>query len=111
MDLKLLSDTDAKTALYAPLRLGAAKRLLARDGKIKKMHLLKDYGCRHCPIQDKKEPELFIFNGLRSHLKAKWVVAHSHQLTLLTISKRHHITDLRDEDFFFNNHQLLPMLQ
>ncbi|THV01980.1 hypothetical protein K435DRAFT_749946 [Dendrothele bispora CBS 962.96] len=94
MEVVLLEEEEAKATLTHPIDKGLALKLLGPENA-KASQLLrarKGYGCRHCvqvvpnePSKKPKTPVMFIFDGLKSHLREK-----------------HKVETVRDEDFFYS---------
>jgi len=110
MQISLLSQAEADAILTYPHEYGRRKRLMGFEYKAKGLQDLKNYGCRHCfqirvpnntsNASGESKPALYNFNGMRSHLKEKYVCGNfvtCHNL-IWTLS-RHGIKDIRDEDF------------
>lgn len=76
MQMSLLTNAESAAILRHPLKIGLAQHLLGHGAKVKILHQLKTYGCRHCSqprevLPTPKRDTLFTFIGLRSHLGSK----------------------------------------
>jgi hypothetical protein len=96
MQVEFVTQQVAKSILKHDIDCGLARRLEHETRQVKSD--ARRFGCRLCG-QDSKGR--FVFDGLKSHVKAKYVICiKSGQPKLSSEQCRHDIETLRDEDLF-----------
>ena len=124
MQVALPSEDEAQLKLHYPFSPGSYTKLSAKTLDVVELRSKKIFGCRHClkaatsgaavissngamPSTTQASGPLMSFDGLVSHLKAKWVISDidfsaSPPFDHANYTHRHGIPHGGDEDFFQN---------